>query len=316
VGLKYYFAHPRKNMTTRQRRTLPIRTHSVTTTEMNGQHIPPFFAMAMPTAGPMRRVWIFEAHRLNQEGSRHESIRVRPSTRFARWYNEHPGFLMEDTDASEWYDRTTFVVDRPPRHGTADRYHGGYMLPPDDWDRVREVHMRWRFSGATVSSMLCPDPIPILNMEHPEYLPITMINEMRIVPCTRIIHRTWRQRWDPEFVAREIENLQAAVDTRRQRRVRERTPSPPRPIAGDGGVAAGSAGLPTPPAPQPLPKVVADALIRDAVAAAATCPITMEPITAATAAVTSCFHVFDANAIAIWMVDHQTCPTCKTRAVV
>jgi hypothetical protein len=283
---------------------------------MNGQHIPPFFAMAMPAHGAMRRVWLFEAHRLNQDGAsgggRHESIRVRPSTRFARWYNDHPGFLMEDSDVSEWYDRTTFVVDRPPRHGAADRYHGGYMLPPDDWDRVREVHMRWRFGGATVYSMLCPDPIPLLNMEHPEYLPTTMVNEMRVVPCTRIIHRSWRQRWDPEYVAREIEALQAAVEEARHRR---RTPSPPRPIAGDG---AAPAALPVQPAPvpAPLPKFVADALIRDAVAAAATCPITMEPIAAATAAVTSCFHVFDANAIAIWMVDHQTCPTCKTRAAV
>lgn len=286
---------------------------------MNGQHIPPFFAMAMPAHGAMRRVWLFEAHRLNQDGSgsgRHESIRVRPSTRFARWYDEHPGFLMEDAEVSDWHERTTFVVDRPPRHGAATRYHGGYMLSPvDDWDRVREVHMRWRFAGATVYSMLCPDPIPLLNVEHPEYLPATVINEMRTVPCTRIIHRSWRQRWDPEYVAREIENLQAAVEEARHRRRHDRAPSPPRPVAGDGAATAPVVGS-ADPVPIPLPKFVADALIRDAVAAAATCPITMEPITAASAAVTSCFHVFDANAIAIWMVDHQTCPTCKTRAAV
>jgi SUMO ligase MMS21 Smc5/6 complex component len=60
---------------------------------------------------------------------------------------------------------------------------------------------------------------------------------------------------------------------------------------------------------------VADALIAASVAAEATCPITMEPITAATAAVTSCFHVFEANAIAIWLTDHQTCPTCKQAAI-
>jgi hypothetical protein len=282
---------------------------------MNGQHIPPFFAMAVH--GAMRRVWLFEAHRLNQDGGRHESIRVRPSTRFSRWYNDHPGFLMQDADdVSEWYDRTTFVVDRPPRQGAADRYHGGYMLPPDDWDRVREVHMRWRFGGAMIYSMLCPDPIPLLNMEHPEYLPTTMVNEMRTVPCTRIIHRSWRQRWDPEYVAREIENLQTAVEEARHRRHRDRTPSPPRPIAGDGGAPAAVGSADAVVRSQSLPKFVADALIRDAVAAAATCPITMEPITVATAAVTSCFHVFDANAIAIWFTNNHTCPTCKTRAVV
>jgi hypothetical protein len=202
---------------------------------------------------------------------------------------------MEDGDVSEWFDRTTFVVDRP------GRYHGGYMLPPaDDWDRVREVHMRWRYAGATIYSMLCPDPIPVLTMEHPDYLPATVFNEMRTVPATRVIHRSWRRRWDPEFVAREIEALEAAIEAREQERLhrhRIRTPSPPR------------------PQPQVVPKFVADALVTAAVAADAICPITMDPIRPENAAVTSCFHVFEANAIAIWLTTNHTCPTCKQAAV-
>jgi hypothetical protein len=257
----------------------------------------------------LNRVWLFEAHRLENGQNRYheQATRVRPSARFRRWYDEHPGFLMEDHDASEWVDRTTFVVDRPGRN------HGGYMLPPvDEWDQVREVHMRWRFAGATIYSMLCPDPIPVLTVEHPDYLPATVFNEMRAAPATRVIHRAWRRRWDPEFVAREIEAIEAAIEAREHRRHRARTPSPPRPIAGDGG---GAVAAPPPHPPHAaLPKFVADALIAASVAAEATCPITMEPITAATAAVTSCFHVFEANAIAIWLTTNHTCPTCKQAA--
>jgi hypothetical protein len=275
---------------------------------MNYARLPAFFAVPGP-ATP-HRVWLFDAMMATDPDSRHEIYRVRPSTRFARWGDEHPGFLLEDGDRSEWHERTTFVVDRPPRHGRhADFYHGGYMLSAEEeWDRTRDVPMRWRFAGATIYSMLCPDPIPLILVDRVEVLPMISVNELRTTAGTRIIHRAWRQRWDPEFVAQSIENLQAAIDARRHR---VRTPSPPRPIAGDGGPAVRSQSLPT-----SLPKFVADALIRDAVAATATCPITMEPITAATAAVTSCFHVFDANAIAIWLVDNHTCPTCKTRAAV
>jgi len=273
---------------------------------MNDQHIPPFFAIATPQ-GRQRRVWLFEAHLL-ENGQRHrdQTIRVRPSARFRRWRDEHPGFLMEDVgDRSEWFDRTTFVVDRPGR-GAAERYHGGYMLPPaDEWDQVREVHMRWRFAGATIYSMLCPDPIPVLSLEHPDYLPLVVLNEMRTVPATRVIHRAWRRRWDPEFVAQEIEAMAAAIEAREQERHHIRTPPPPNQMA---------AAVAAPPLPTAIPKFVADALIAASVAAEATCPITMEPISPATAAVTSCFHVFDANAIAIWLTNNHTCPTCKQTA--
>jgi hypothetical protein len=310
-----------ENMTRRLRRQPPPSGSSATTTtttnRMNYTRLPAFFATTIPTAP--RRVWLFDAMLVTDPDTRRDIYRVRPSIRFARWNDEHPGFLMDDGERSEWQERNTFVVDRPPRHGhVADVYHGGYMLPAaEDWDRTRDVPMRWRFAGATIYSMLCPDPIPLIIVDRPDVLPMIAVNELRTTQGTRLIHRAWRQRWDPEFVTRSIENLQAAIDARR----RARTPSPPRPIAGAAGavapvVGSADAGARSQNLPQPLPKFVVDALIRDAVAAEATCPITMEPITAATAAVTSCFHVFDANAIAIWLVDNHTCPTCKTRTVV
>lgn len=60
-----------------------------------------------------------------------------------------------------------------------------------------------------------------------------------------------------------------------------------------------------------MPKHVADLVLRDAEARAATCPITMEPIKAADAAVTSCGHVFQRTAIAEWLSTHTTCPHCR-----
>lgn len=65
-----------------------------------------------------------------------------------------------------------------------------------------------------------------------------------------------------------------------------------------------------------LPRHVAALVIREACATGACCPITMEPITAEVAAVTSCGHVFSADAIACWLATHTTCPECRSHCVV
>lgn len=66
-----------------------------------------------------------------------------------------------------------------------------------------------------------------------------------------------------------------------------------------------------PPAVMRMPKHVAELVIRDAETRGATCPITMEPIKAAEAAVTSCGHVFEGGAIKEWLSTHGTCPQCR-----
>jgi hypothetical protein len=60
-----------------------------------------------------------------------------------------------------------------------------------------------------------------------------------------------------------------------------------------------------------LPKHVAEMIANDAVAREEVCPITMDPITLETCAVTSCFHVFERDALAMWHVANNTCPVCK-----
>ena len=67
----------------------------------------------------------------------------------------------------------------------------------------------------------------------------------------------------------------------------------------------------TAPAPAPFPKHLADMVLKKAEADAATCPITMEPIKATDAAVTSCGHVFQTGAIREWLATHATCPECR-----
>lgn len=73
--------------------------------------------------------------------------------------------------------------------------------------------------------------------------------------------------------------------------------------------------VPTAPAastrPAPFPKHLAEMVLKKAEADAATCPITMEPIKVAEAAVTSCGHVFQAGAIREWLTTHATCPECR-----
>lgn len=66
----------------------------------------------------------------------------------------------------------------------------------------------------------------------------------------------------------------------------------------------------------PIPKRIAWLIAEDAQKQGETCAITMEDITPITAAVTTCFHVFDANALSQWVEQHRTqmiipCPVCR-----
>jgi hypothetical protein len=78
---------------------------------------------------------------------------------------------------------------------------------------------------------------------------------------------------------------------------------------------------PTTPPPirlnlKPLPKRIAWLIAEDAGKNGDTCAITMEPISPVTAAVTTCFHCFDHEAIQTWMGNHNTCPQCRERCAV
>jgi hypothetical protein len=162
---------------------------------------------------------------------------------------------------------------------------------------------RWVHSGTTVFSMYCGTAIPMLTFldrraewadrftnDHEHFLPV--------IEGSRRDVRAWAQRWNPmSWIRPEDEER----------------------VGGYGYPRGASArgGSPVAPAIQPqkatpLPKHVADLLLRDAEARSATCPITMEPIKAAAATATPCGHVFCADALAAWIAsDHSTCPECR-----
>ena len=67
--------------------------------------------------------------------------------------------------------------------------------------------------------------------------------------------------------------------------------------------------------PKQIPQRIAWIIAEDSSRKEDNCPITLEPISPLTAAVTSCYHVFDANAITSWIATHSECPVCKTKCV-
>jgi hypothetical protein len=68
---------------------------------------------------------------------------------------------------------------------------------------------------------------------------------------------------------------------------------------------------PQPQKPEQLPKRIAMLVAEDASRKNDVCAITMEPISPATAGVTSCYHVFDADAITTWLASNAQCPQCR-----
>jgi hypothetical protein len=66
----------------------------------------------------------------------------------------------------------------------------------------------------------------------------------------------------------------------------------------------------------PIPQRIARLIAEDAVNRGETCAITMDDIDVGTAAVTTCFHVFDAAAIKNWFIANTSCPVCRARCAI
>jgi hypothetical protein len=64
-------------------------------------------------------------------------------------------------------------------------------------------------------------------------------------------------------------------------------------------------------APTAIPEFVATLLVQKAQQENQTCPITMEELKVGDVGVTSCFHVFQRDALATWVSQHTSCPVCK-----
>jgi hypothetical protein len=64
-----------------------------------------------------------------------------------------------------------------------------------------------------------------------------------------------------------------------------------------------------------IPKRIAQVILEDAVNKGEVCPITMDDISIDTSKVTSCFHIFDGDAITTWLSRKAECPVCKETCV-
>jgi len=61
----------------------------------------------------------------------------------------------------------------------------------------------------------------------------------------------------------------------------------------------------------PIPKNIAETLIRELIKNQQICPISHEPLQIETTVLTSCFHVFNGDALTTWLTSHNSCPICK-----
>jgi hypothetical protein len=164
---------------------------------------------------------------------------------------------------------------------------------------------RWVHCGTTVFSMYCGTAIPILSFQThiPDDTSAIGYRESDVVWADRFTYdhdhflptiegrrrnvRSWAARWNPMSWIQEDEEAGGSASPVAQQVAKQ------------------------PARPPPLPKHVADLLIRNAETSGATCPITMEPIKASSATTTPCGHVFAADALNIWRSTHSTCPECR-----
>lgn len=256
-----------------------------------------------------RDAFLFDANYLRQAraagGGGPEEVEICPHESNARYMAGFIGPVREQFRFRVQGRVRAFIIDRSDRQDYHDPWR--YITP----HRHSEM-MSWRFTGAAVHLMTSPTPIPVLEVDID--LPCCDNNHVRLVPARRRDADIWWDHWvrAPESLIDRLNRGAAETDSEDEREVRRRRRREARQASG--GAAAATV---TPPPAAPIPKFVADALIRDAVGRAATCPITMDPLVAETTAVTTCFHLFERDAIAVWLVQSgDCCAVCKQRTAV
>jgi hypothetical protein len=239
--------------------------------------MPPLFAVA-----EHENAWVYSTLWDPTTGTWHVAPhRIYPADAFT------PAFIM-DSDARGRTERATLTIHSPtPRPLASAR------------TAIHHETVEWRYDAWRIYSMFDPHPIPVITV-HEAYDPSISVrltryaaNMLNLHPGTEETLAFWRRRWNPDGILDDLDTFL----------------HPPAPIIKTKTVTV------TAPAPPP-PAFVTALVVADAVAKADTCPITLSPITVANAAVTSCFHVFDGEAIATWLSEHKTCPVCKQATAV
>lgn len=213
-----------------------------------------------------------------------------------------------------------FVCDQSPpgyrhrHHRSSDNYATlwdpptHHHHPPTGVTRTVFFQGRWRSTDRALASMYCATLIPILQftdgtLRAPWPRPETTLSILRGSPE---VLRAWEERWESDTWNAEI--ARQFTD--------ESEPTIPVlfPAPTIGAIHPSSALPVSRPATSTtsLPAFVLEALIRDAISRRTTCPITLELLTTPSqVAVTNCYHLFDATALAIWRTSSGECPTCR-----
>lgn len=278
---------------------------------------------AVPTDDSRDRVSIYQATLLREGPDRWGDS---PSV-----YLVAPYRIFHGHDDAQWPDeafvrrRDPRVADERPNHDVllvADYPSRPAYFGEEAAERRPLYRGAWRHDAATVFSMYCAAAIPILRFNGHSYLaqwPPARYNRLPLTTASMELVRAWARRWDP----RGWTDAAAAAGYNSSDSEEEAVPElvpvllPSRaavPVPTAQAVAAQAA-----PTVAALPLFVTAALITDAVSRSLACPITLEPINPGTAAVTPCYHVFDADALSIWVSQHvaagtdPACPVCKVR---
>lgn len=281
---------------------------------------------AVPTDDSRDRVSIYQATLLREGPDRWGDS---PSV-----YLVAPYRIFHGHDDAQWPD-DAFVRRRDPR--VADERPNHDVLLVADYpsrpayfgeeastmsERRALYRGTWRHDAATVFSMYCSAAIPILRFSGHSYLapwPSARFNRLPLTRASLELVRAWVRRWDPRGWTDDAAAAAAGYNSSDSEE--EAAPAtvllPPRaPVA---PVREPTVPVVAVPAPTPLPLFVAAALVADARNRDLACPITLEPINPDTAAVTPCYHVFDADALSVWVSQHvaagtdPACPVCKVR---
>ena len=183
--------------------------------------------------------------------------------------------------------------------------------------------------------------IPVVAFEYKAWLPMPR-QRVPIEDRARVIQIT--KRFDDQFQGRsssQFENIPVRPPT--PPRSRPSSPEsdhsdssvrsvltvyPIGPPGGDDTIVWGGEGSlhfpPLPPSPVsrpssgalPIPELVGTLLIRDAITSDDSCPITAVPFAELESlTATSCFHVFETEAIEAWLSEHSQCPVCRHSVV-
>lgn len=242
-----------------------------------------------------------------------------------------------------------FVCDQSPP-GYRHRHHRSSDNYATLWDPPTHHHHpltgvtrtvffqgRWRSTDRALASMYCATLIPILQftdgtLHAPWPRPETTLSITRGSPE---VLRAWEERWESDTwnaeIARQFTDeseptipvLFPAVGGSHPPTVSRSTSTNSSALSVSRAVATPTVGRPegTNSSSLPssrldstgrLPAFVLEALIRDAISRRTTCPITMELLTTPSqVAVTNCYHLFDATALATWRTSSGECPTCR-----